>query len=147
MGTSCCRPKSKLKIRDHPHACGDKRVQNDPQYKGVGSSPRVWGQVIPFSAIIPHVGIIPTRVGTRIFFIFALYRVWDHPHACGDKHNTCKHFCLFQGSSPRVWGQVYRIWCAKNTIRIIPTRVGTRFNKCANLQTIWDHPHACGDKT
>ena len=36
----------KINIRqDHPHACGDKRVQARSQTQAQGSSPCVWGQV------------------------------------------------------------------------------------------------------
>ena len=31
---------------DHPHACGDKKLSYRFHKKGVGSSPRVWGQVV-----------------------------------------------------------------------------------------------------
>ena len=45
-----------------------------------------------------------------------------------------------------MWGQALRARLNRGTVRIIPTRVGTRtlngkFKSCA-----WDHPHACGDK-
>ena len=50
------------------------------------------------------------------------------------------------GSSPCVWGQVYRISIAKNTIRIIPMRVGTRPVPLMENCQIYNHPHACGDK-
>ena len=50
------------------------------------------------------------------------------------------------GSSPRVWGQVFRAPCLSFPCRIIPTRVGTR-NPLENLLNVMrDHPHACGDK-
>ena len=53
------------KVRDHPHACGDKAPRF---YKGnciPGSSPRVWGQVIILLRRSYRERIIPTRVGTR----------------------------------------------------------------------------------
>ena len=51
---------------DHPHACGDKQVQNYEKNGEKGSSPRVWGQVLKKSNDIIYKRIIPTRVGTRL---------------------------------------------------------------------------------
>ena len=61
--TSTCRYKNHGK--DHPHACGDKVLQESTTYVMLGSSPRVWGQVTykDFARFCKR--IIPTRVGTR----------------------------------------------------------------------------------
>ena len=53
--------------------------------------------------------------------------------------------CL--GSSPRVWGQVFKQQLLLPYLRIIPTRVGTRGRLYLCQRRKWDHPHACGDKT
>ena len=55
-----------LACKDHPHACGDKKGQEEKQMAKIGSSPRVWGQVSYFLGWILKVGIIPTRVGTSL---------------------------------------------------------------------------------
>ena len=70
---------------DHPHACGDKSVKSNASIWSKGSSPRVWGQVSKCFTTENIIGIIPTRVGTRICGIVLPSRNWDHPHACGDK--------------------------------------------------------------
>ena len=110
---------------DHPHACGDKTPQGIHLIIGLGSSPRVWGQVERESDSPLDPRIIPTRVGTR-------YRVCnsgdiseDHPHACGDKISNNRCFVSSTGSSPRVWGQVIVVYERSHSVRIIPTRVGT----------------------
>ena len=54
-----------LIFRDHPHACGDKNKAFRRSEIGVGSSPRVWGQVFSMSERVSVTWIIPTRVGTR----------------------------------------------------------------------------------
>ena len=51
-------------LQDHPHACGDKLTTVLSKVIGVGSSPRVWGQVQKLSAKVSSDRIIPTRVGT-----------------------------------------------------------------------------------
>ena len=65
VGTSCIGHFCNIYIKDHPHACGDKAVENPYFHAGIGSSPRVWGQVCLYNA----------------------FAIWskDHPHACGDK--------------------------------------------------------------
>ena len=49
---------------DHPHACGDKISIHCKKIVILGSSPRVWGQVLFCKLYKRLVGIIPTRVGT-----------------------------------------------------------------------------------
>ena len=92
-------------VRDHPNACGDKSVIFLYISFRVGSSPRVWGQVlIPVSNNV-SAWIIPTRVGTRIYVNENVMTCEDHPHACGDKLLYLYAQAMIIGSSPRVWGQ------------------------------------------
>ena len=115
------------KIKDHPHACGDKSYPTSRYLPKTGSSPRVWGQGLYSLLVILLVGIIPTRVGTSLRNI--LYQKY------------------WVGSSPRVWGQGQsKFYCAQYS-RIIPTRVGTRMFYLSSAVVIKDHPHACGDKS
>ena len=71
--------------RDHPHACGDKKIVKSTLSKRKGSSPRVWGQAHRAVFVIFLLGIIPTRVGTSPQGSLCDFLTWDHPHACGDK--------------------------------------------------------------
>ena len=146
VGTSRCSLRSYLSFQDHPHACGDK-VSAELEYVPIsGSSPRVWGQDgTPLTLTYPT-GIIPTRVGTRLFGFCWRLLYQDHPHACGDKINIKANTFLDAGSSPRVWGQVALIIFGVMWLRIIPTRVGTSDKKHNLTQQQKDHPHACGDK-
>ena len=106
----------------------------------------MWGQVnVTFSKQTPS-RIIPTRVGTRVNDKKGSANLGYHPHACGDKSLVNSIALVYQGSSPRVWGQgkltSRKLWLA----RIIPTRVGTRASELNYYFTHRDHPHACGDK-
>ncbi len=66
MGTRPpCIPRRK-NPRDHPHAYGDKRVRNSDSFALLGSSPRVWGQVVNRQRVLIKLRIIPTRMGTRL---------------------------------------------------------------------------------
>ena len=75
-------------IEDHPHACGDKKVIGLNGLLIVGSSPRVWGQVILRFLFLILIRIIPTRVGTSAEGVSVSLVLEDHPHACGDKCRT-----------------------------------------------------------
>ena len=64
VGTSVDKYGVILVHQDHPHACGDKTITNGNNFISIGSSPRVWGQVMCnlYDSFVN--GIIPTRVGT-----------------------------------------------------------------------------------
>ena len=66
VGTRVERLDKSIHLKDHPHACGDKRFTTNSRKCGLGSFPRVWGQGGAQSDYDGGAGIIPTRVGTRI---------------------------------------------------------------------------------
>ena len=134
-------------VKDHPHACGDKRCGDYSAEDVEGSSPRVWGQVVVLCRKPLFLRIIPTRVGTRKSAASRRGRHEDHPHACGDKKKYGGYDLDTTGSSPRVWGQDILNFFDTGFCRIIPTRVGTRKYIQISQDLTEDHPHACGDKT
>ena len=71
--------------RDHPHAYGDKCLKCRREVIQLGSSPRVWGQVLISLDISGSLRIIPTRMGTSRFASKRDTQGEDHPHAYGDK--------------------------------------------------------------
>ncbi len=106
VGTSKYPPSLSVTVGDHPHACGDKDANT---IRSIG-----------------NVRIIPTRVGTSYRKMCCETSYRDHPHACGDKSLSAKLLTPTRGSSPRVWGQVQVLTYLTQSVRIIPTRVGTR---------------------
>ena len=94
---------------DHPHAYGDKITVLKYLANVTGSSPRVWGQGYKNLRNVRRPGIIPTRMGTRMFSKAVTSVSQDHPHAYGDKFVNIWAFCNILGSSPRVWGQAYAV--------------------------------------
>ena len=146
VGTSTSLHSFIRAIKDHPHACGDKKQNDSPKGRKRGSSPCVWGQVRRISPLLPILRIIPMRVGTRGYSVSACVVVWDHPHACGDKTSAVTPSVKILGSSPCVWGQVKNCANCRYGHRIIPMRVGTSVISRKKLIPIVDHPHACGDK-
>ena len=127
VGTRTYYKRQRYKPWDHPHACGDKFFPDELTRSIPGSSPRVWGQVFCYMGFVLLYRIIPTRVGTRHFMINLSPKCQDHPHACGDKVLILKHTRFLSGSSPRVWGQDYRLIDENGDVGIIPTRVGTSY--------------------
>ena len=126
VGTSCHFYPNHGQGKDHPHACGDKRKRTMNARDKLGSSPRVWGQVVFLLSYRCADRIIPTRVGTRTDECDMLTFKQDHPHACGDKSVTSRNGFCKRGSSPRVWGQGTLSTSSASNTGIIPTRVGTR---------------------
>ena len=88
----------------------------------------MWGQGYDIDWKKPFDRIIPTRVGTSVPMSIQEPIIWDHPHACGDKCGFTAVGSASEGSSPRVWGQVIRLFENPAELRIIPTRVGTSGN-------------------
>ena len=129
MGTRYLRFYTHLRRKDHPHAYGDKCNLRRTWHSQNGSSPRVWGQVLPRRARAEALRIIPTRMGTRGQLGFILLSQWDHPHAYGDKCQCHTLTKTYRGSSPRVWGQVFNNIFGGTYARIIPTRMGTSHQK------------------
>ena len=64
MGTSTLKNYTCLQLGDHPHAYGDKCAIIKSHFPVIGSSPRVWGQVVGIKLIAIILRIIPTRMGT-----------------------------------------------------------------------------------
>ena len=85
VGTSLSAFLSRVPAKDHPHACGDKVLQENTTYAMLGSSPRVWGQDSGDGVFTVWERIIPTRVGTSGTSDIVGGIKEDHPHACGDK--------------------------------------------------------------
>ena len=165
VGTTGCVNLSSAMKTVHPHACGDNGSYALTGVDGVGSPPRVWGQLVGQCGRDHRLRFTPTRVGTT------LSTKWDynfasvHPHACGDnamREIASQGRC---GSPPRVWGQLSRyqndlraggspprVWGQPSSrvrthvyLRFTPTRVGTTSAYADTRRRIAVHPHACGD--
>ena len=67
MGTSTAATVDSMRNCDHPHAYGDKQFLQKSTSSAPGSSPRVWGQEKIYTLSTICCGIIPTRMGTRLF--------------------------------------------------------------------------------
>ncbi len=130
----------------------------------------MWGQVYRRKIISAIIWFIPTHVGTRSFYPQMFRRRWDHPHACGDKDvlyalnakeiepaATKRRGLGAETDSASTGSKIsiadflddvksYYSDVLSDSVRIIPTRVGTSIRFLRLTVNQWDHPHACGDK-
>ena len=149
----------------HPHVCGELLYVHPNPSVAVGSSPRVWGtQLIELERIIcigssPRVWgtrgrfsrethdnrFIPTCVGNSKSVFHRRFFASVHPHVCGELAHADVYLCVFDGSSPRVWGT--RGWRLTRNPgrRFIPTCVGNSQNHAETICLNSVHPHVCGE--
>ena len=108
----------------HPHACGEYRALFFSSSFCDGSSPRVWGILTIEDQEQIFARFIPTRVGNTP--TNTKKRSWRtvHPHACGEYTKAVRVRLSYAGSSPRVWGILFRRRSVPLPSRFIPTRVG-----------------------
>mgnify|MGYP000728905960 CR=1 FL=1 len=99
VGTSKLLKPFAYTAEDHPHACGDKKLDTPLMLKKAGSSPCVWGQVFTGNTWTASTRIIPMRVGTRSVAHIRHTEQEDHPHACGDKTKEIKENSGFAKST------------------------------------------------
>ena len=70
-----------------------------------------------------------------------------HPHACGERVIGPTVFSVTIGSSPRLWGTVFRRLLRRRLGRFIPTPVGNGFISSKIMLSTPVHPHACGERS
>ena len=76
---------AEIHLRDHPRACGEKKI-DDPRGKAVkGSPPRVRGKDDADIQLVADHGITPARAGKSGFWRYNYDPGKDHPRACGEK--------------------------------------------------------------
>ena len=92
----------------HPHACGEYRKKKARPSSSAGSSPRVWGIQVEGFGDAKVTRFIPTRVGNTRRWKWPLSHSSVHPHACGEYRSTRTPSKPRRGSSPRVWGILFR---------------------------------------
>ena len=132
-------------IAVHPHACGEIDRILTRIAGGDGTSPRLWGDCRRDKLAACCFRYIPTPVGRfRTRRCKALLNP-VHPHACGEIISVSRSCHLLNGTSPRLWGDLYIGVAFDGRCRYIPTPVG-------RLETERDpgthnavHPHACGE--
>ena len=129
----------------HPHVCGEHIFQKTSSDPLIGSSPRVWGTLPIRQGSVIRYRFIPTCVGNTSPSMIMLLPTTVHPHVCGEHTPSTEVSCALTGSSPRVWGTLFRFVNFICYPRFIPTCVG---NTLAPHAAAWSppvHPHVCGE--
>ena len=129
----------------HPHGCGEHMLACMVTSFAPGSSPRVWGTLLPWFVGLALCRFIPTGVGnTR-----GTWRTHNgnpvHPHGCGEHALIISLISPIGGSSPRVWGTLCFPPSAALFLRFIPTGVGNTLQPYAGVFAGAVHPHGCGE--
>ena len=108
VGNTCRRRAHRPGPPVHPHACGEYPLSIWRVSSSGGSSPRVWGIHKPIRTLILDERFIPTRVGNTLCPLSRLMPQPVHPHACGEYSLPTPPLMRATGSSPRVWGILFR---------------------------------------
>ena len=93
----------------HPHARGEMLSGREKDVEVTGSSPRTWGNALPFRPFGRVSRFIPTHVGKCRYLLCGKSASAVHPHARGEMAYNQLNSFLNQGSSPRTWGNVQRL--------------------------------------
>ena len=135
---SCCRPS------DHPRACGANCLRLHRRFHLNGSSPRMRGKHRRFRCRSYSPRIIPAHAGQTYAADRAGIRWADHPRACGANALRKLNRNTSTGSSPRMRGK--RLDCVRHSVhpRIIPAHAGQTPSLILLLDSLPDHPRACG---
>ena len=88
---------------------------------------------------------IPTPVGRLQRGGSWTVRMPVHPHACGEIVTTNHYIVWINGTSPRLWGDLFTPPGAIHQARYIPTPVGRFFQRACYYINVAVHPHACGE--
>ena len=129
----------------HPHVCGEYDYMLAGAAVALGSSPRVWGVLGGQIGENPHVGFIPTCVGSTYIGTPGTVNTAVHPHVCGEYLHPAEMQSAFKGSSPRVWGVHIFILVMDTAIGFIPTCVGSTNLLVMKNLVVEVHPHVCGE--
>ncbi len=130
----------------HPHAYGERPSRPGESKTAIGSSPRIWGTVLPRNCKPKPTRFIPTHMGNGADCrtIRALRPV--HPHAYGERLASAAILAQSSGSSPRIWGTAAPPTLCLSAARFIPTHMGNGLAPVGQIKPISVHPHAYGER-
>ncbi len=129
----------------HPHSRGELIQQLTGSSRYVGSSPLAWGVARLRRRFVGDFRFIPTRVGSWSIHPRGSFRPAVHPHSRGELGSGYPPPPPNNGSSPLAWGVEIGELPASQTIRFIPTRVGSCFGASRQGRDLTVHPHSRGE--
>ena len=95
--------------------------------------------------IKPDCRYIPTPVGRFVIASDILTQSEVHPHACGEISGAWSRGDVYNGTSPRLWGDFGLDVSTSPPKRYIPTPVGRLITCGSTSDAPAVHPHACGE--
>ena len=151
--TPACAGKSSIFWRfvllwkDHPRVCGEKNHNNEQNFEGPGSPPRVRGKANLRVCAEWHAGITPACAGKSTSWRISQSARGDHPRVCGEKRQHFIYIEWDQGSPPRVRGKELFQAPSNSGYRITPACAGKSQGGSVSQGGGQDHPRVCGEKS
>jgi len=107
--------------------------------------PRVWGRRPAPWVTTNGCRNTPTCVGKTPRRHLLIVENEKHPHVCGEDFFASLCLLRTRETPPRVWGRPsYSRW-QYGQVRNTPTCVGKTAGGEKNLESVWKHPHVCGE--
>ena len=120
------RHNANLSPEDHPRVCGEKCTNVCRRTHHKGSPPRVRGKDIWGARQLGIVRITPACAGKSVHVVEFHSHGEDHPRVCGEKLAVSAADIAQKGSPPRVRGKVAGLIVMLPQIRITPACAGKR---------------------
>ena len=109
---------------DHPRVCGEKAVVNPRFQSGIGSPPRVRGEVFRTNWLQRRRRITPACAGRSLHPFCQKSAQRDHPRVCGEKKGVDIVITHAFGSPPRVRGEARSVQKPEAVPGITPACAG-----------------------
>ena len=143
-GTRCASPILVASV--HPHERGERDGGSSGARAANGSSPRAWGEARGRKGVLRTGRFIPTSVGRGVSLGAVHCSVPVHPHERGERFWWGIYTGVAAGSSPRAWGEGFRIGGIGTGSRFIPTSVGRGLTGLQYSGSEPVHPHERGER-
>ena len=113
-----------VRVRKHPHGCGEDGHIPEARAEIPETPPRVWGRRDRCGVLAHMPGNTPTGVGKTPPWRRTWARTGKHPHGCGEDSRSDCGISACGETPPRVWGRpTTRCWTTATTGNT-PTGVG-----------------------
>ena len=132
---------------DHPRTCGEKVFLRKFYYFEVGSPPHMRGKEIAVPGLVHAVRITPAHAGKRVWNVYTVLKIKDHPRTCGEKKSAVEAWTVIWGSPPHMRGKAVYSSPVSLLTRITPAHAGKSVWKAGRRGRYQDHPRTCGEKT
>ena len=130
----------------HPRVCGERSSTRLPKRTASGSSPRVRGEGGEAVRCFARHRFIPACAGRGTRRDRRDRGCPVHPRVCGERSRPAPAVSHSRGSSPRVRGEVNRLYDLARLVRFIPACAGRGHVLTAAAYLVAVHPRVCGER-